>query len=114
MTRQCEYCDKEFVPNRKDKRYCKRTCKQKASLVRNYGATGAKVNFRKACRNKLDFTKCSFCGFVPIHKCQLDIDHIDGDRNNNHIDNFQILCANCHRLKTHINKDTENRYKEKG
>ena len=46
------------------------------------------------------------CGFVPMHPCQLDIDHIDGCHSNNDHDNLQTLCANCHRLKTHMNGDT--------
>jgi hypothetical protein len=49
--------------------------------------------------------KCGKCGFVPEHKCQLDVDHIDGNRENNDIDNLQTLCANCHRLKTYLNKE---------
>ena len=48
---------------------------------------------------------CEYCGFIPTHKCQLDVDHIDGDRSNNHPSNLQTLCANCHRLKTHLNND---------
>jgi 5-methylcytosine-specific restriction endonuclease McrA len=48
---------------------------------------------------------CESCGFVAIHAVQLDVDHIDGNRHNNHINNLQTLCANCHRLKTHVNKD---------
>lgn len=44
--------------------------------------------------------KCSNCGFVAIHSCQLDVDHIDEDHSNNSLDNLQTLCANCHRLKT--------------
>jgi len=40
------------------------------------------------------------CEFVPIHSCQMDIDHIDGNRRNNSIENIQTLCATCHRLKT--------------
>lgn len=51
--------------------------------------------------------RCEFCGFIPIHPCQLDIDHIDGNHHNNNVDNLQTLCANCHRLKTHLNKDYE-------
>lgn len=48
---------------------------------------------------------CEACGFVAIHRSQLDIDHIDGDHNNNSLNNLQTLCANCHRLKTQTNKD---------
>ena len=48
---------------------------------------------------------CEDCGFVAVHPCQLDVDHIDGNRANDDPVNFRTLCANCHRLKTHINGD---------
>lgn len=50
---------------------------------------------------------CEKCSFKAEHSCQLDIDHIDGNRNNNNLENLQTLCANCHRLKTWYNKDWE-------
>lgn len=43
---------------------------------------------------------CECCGFIPEDMCQLDVDHIDGDHQNNCVTNLQTLCANCHRLKT--------------
>jgi hypothetical protein len=49
---------------------------------------------------------CERCGFVPEHRMQLDVDHIDGDRSNNSLENLQTLCANCHRLKTYQNRDS--------
>jgi len=49
--------------------------------------------------------KCDNCGFVAIHKCQLDVDHIDGNHFNDDPSNLQTLCANCHRLKTYVNKE---------
>lgn len=52
---------------------------------------------------------CVKCGFTPDNQCQIDWDHIDGDHSNNSKDNLQLLCANCHRLKTHQNKDWEDR-----
>ena len=48
---------------------------------------------------------CEMCGFVAKHQCQLDVDHKDGNRKNNAEDNLQTLCANCHRLKTHLHND---------
>lgn len=48
---------------------------------------------------------CEECGFIPEHKCQLDVDHVDGDHSNNKKENLQTLCANCHRLKTYLNKE---------
>lgn len=47
---------------------------------------------------------CEMCGFVPTNMCQLDVDHIDGNHINNTPDNLQTLCANCHRLKTYIQR----------
>ena len=48
---------------------------------------------------------CELCGFKAIHRVQLDVDHIDGNHMNNDESNLQTLCANCHRLKTHMNND---------
>lgn len=49
--------------------------------------------------------KCEFCGFIPVHICQLDVDHKDGNHKNDNPENLQTLCANCHRLKTFLNKE---------
>ncbi len=54
---------------------------------------------------KKDFCEC--CGFIAVHSCQLDVDHIDGNHENNEVSNLQTLCANCHRLKTQLNRDWE-------
>ena len=51
---------------------------------------------------------CEMCGFIPIHPCQLDVDHIDGNKANNSKTNLQTLCANCHRLKTMMHGDYNN------
>jgi hypothetical protein len=70
-------------------RYCSSCKKDKLRLSYLY-----KTNMR-----------CSKCNFKAEHKSQLDIDHIDGNHKNNDSSNIQVLCANCHRLKTYINKD---------
>lgn len=75
-------------------------------------------NSNKAVKNKLSCQSCrkkpwqkykkeycEGCGFIPIWMGQLDVDHIDSDKQNNNPENLQTLCANCHRLKTHLNKD---------
>jgi hypothetical protein len=69
--------------------------------------TKSNVNRVKLAKHKKDY--CELCGFVADHRAQLDIDHIDGDHQNNDMTNLQTLCANCHRLKTHQNKDWESK-----
>ena len=61
-------------------------------------------NGRKSSYSLYKKDKCELCGFIPIHRCQLDVDHIDGDSKNNEESNLQTLCANCHRLKTYRQK----------
>ena len=70
--------------------------------------SGCKKNSYR--RHKKDY--CEMCGFRPQIKAQLDVDHIDGNRMNNAIENLQTLCANCHRLKTFIANDAGKRYGE--
>lgn len=53
--------------------------------------------------------KCVMCGFIPEHSCQMDIDHIDGNRDNYARDNLQVICSNCHRLKTYHCRDWESK-----
>jgi 5-methylcytosine-specific restriction endonuclease McrA len=48
---------------------------------------------------------CALCGFQAKHSAQLDIDHRDGNHANNDLENLQVICANCHRLKTIEEKD---------
>jgi len=36
---------------------------------------------------------------------QLEVDHIDGNHNNNDPNNLQTFCSNCHKYKTNRNKD---------
>lgn len=88
----CVRCGTSFVAKRKDKVFCRRKCKE---IQRDW-----RLSYRAA-----KDTKCASCGFVALHKCQLDVDHIDGDHSNDDPSNLQTLCANCHRLKTYMNGD---------
>lgn len=50
-------------------------------------------------RNKKIEYKCSICGVADFWRNKpiaLELDHIDGDRYNNQLDNLRFLCPNCH------------------
>jgi len=86
---ECPNCKRKFKQTRKDEKYCTLKCQE--NMNHKY--------------RKYKEDKCKLCGFIPINPCQLDVDHIDGNHNNNDPDNLQTLCANCHRLKTYISKE---------
>jgi len=46
--------------------------------------------------------KCEMCGWAKKSidgRLPLELDHINGNRMDNRIDNLQILCPNCHSLQ---------------
>lgn len=46
--------------------------------------------------------KCEICGLTEWNgaRIRLDIHHIDGNCVNNHLNNLQFICPNCHRQET--------------
>jgi HNH endonuclease len=62
--------------------------------------------------------KCSKCGWNTINESTghspLEIDHIDGDSNNNSPSNLRVLCPNCHSLTSTygaLNKNSSRTYR---
>lgn len=47
---------------------------------------------------RLRGTKCEICGVREWNgkPLVLHVDHVDGDRTNNELNNLMILCPNCH------------------
>jgi len=55
---------------------------------------------RKGVPRDMKGDTCARCGFVGV-PCQMDLDHINGDRTDHRPENLQTLCSNCHRLKSY-------------
>lgn len=45
-------------------------------------------------------SKCELCGFRAVVQDQMDVYHVDGNRNNTSVYNLKTICANCQRLKS--------------
>lgn len=51
---------------------------------------------------KLKKPECEICGWAKISpdgRIPVELDHINGDRYDNRIENLRILCPNCHSLQ---------------
>lgn len=64
-------------------------------------------------RDKLKSRECEECGWSKMStdgRIPVELDHINGDRHDNRIENLRILCPNCHSLKpTHRGRNKKAR-----
>lgn len=114
LEKYCEYCGEQFERRRfsdrledftvfKNRKYCSRECMQKAYLKigeHNQNWSNAHTTARKINELILHKKVCELCG----SDTNLDIHHIDGNWQNNNLDNLMCLCRSCH-TKYEKNKD---------
>jgi hypothetical protein len=69
-------------------------------------------------RDGLKLPKCELCGWAKMSldgRIPVELDHINGDRYDNRIENLRILCPNCHSLQaTHRGMNQKRRGGEIG
>jgi len=114
QTYNCSFCNKIFVSGKSRTKksktstfFCSNECKYKAAssleskyITGPFGKTDGVTTYRTRALWILD-NKCSCCGYDQYIE-MLDIDHVDGNRANNTIENLQVLCVMCHAIKTRL------------
>jgi hypothetical protein len=111
---KCLSCSKEFdaYPSQ-NRKYCDVKCQndyQYKEFINNWkdnkvdgmrGKTSTSQHIRKYLFEKYN-NCCSECGWSKTNthtgKIPLELEHIDGDFQNNKEENLKLLCPNCHSL----------------
>lgn len=99
----CRYCGalvplKQYEKKRGKFWYAPNSCGARGTcVVRDPSISGLRRYLRE---------RCELCGFKPVVTEQLHIDHRLARQHGgtNHPSNLQTLCANCHALKTYIER----------
>lgn len=89
----------------KNRNFCNRSCKENFFSKENHPLwIGGKFSYRDRAIKKygLNCKRGDLCPLKNINlpRYMFEVDHIDGNRDNNNIENLQILCIYCHREKT--------------
>jgi hypothetical protein len=111
----CDWCGGKFEVklsrlrnSKKGLHFCSRSCKDRAQRLDgiqelhppHYGTTtGSSFAAYRKQALRIHGARCRHCGYSEDVR-MLDVDHIDGNRDNNDIRNWQVLCVWCHALKT--------------
>lgn len=100
MKSTCLNCETEFnySPSQSGGIYCSNKCQGEHTILKRF-TNGSKWNQRM--RNYLLKTKEYYCNVCHIFEYNgkpitLQVDHIDGDRKNNTLENLRFICPNCH------------------
>ena len=84
----------------------------KELLIKNGSFQSYKLK-RRLFKEGLKTPACEVCGWAQKSadgRIPLELDHINGDRNDNRLKNLRILCPNCHSLQpTHRGRNMKRR-----
>ena len=98
----CAECLNSFLKKKSEEKYKEDVAGWKSGLDNGMrGATALKHFIRRYLFEKYQ-GKCARCGWHEINPttglCPLQVEHIDGNHENNVESNLTLLCPNCHSL----------------
>lgn len=105
--KECENCKGDIRKNVSEKtRFCDRDCylEFRRGERRKKIISGDVVNLdgTKKYLIEMNGEKCEMCGWCERNKktnrVPIQLDHINGNAEDNRIENFRLLCPNCHSL----------------
>jgi hypothetical protein len=97
LCRICQSRPRAYAYKKQHKVYWRSQCDRcirKAKKLK----VGGKVRWQQFGYNKKN--KCELCGFKSSISAQMDVYHVDGNKNNCDVYNLKTICANCQRLKS--------------
>jgi hypothetical protein len=101
---KCVVCDSEII-GKGNVKYCSKNCndlhKEELRNLIIVSGNGSSRSIKKYLI-KTHGNKCMDCGWCQINlttgKVPIEIEHIDGNSENNDLSNLKLLCPNCHSL----------------
>lgn len=90
VTKKCEGCGHEFVPDKKSRKFCSVACRLNAHHFRVLSCISYRT-FHKMLRRAFPDWKCPFCDWTRTYA----VHHISG-RSDSSLGNLVMLCPNHH------------------
>jgi|TARA_B110000908_G_C9981246_1_gene325591 hypothetical protein len=116
---KCKNCDIQL--NTYQKEYCNNKCQQEyiyktISIPKILAGEFISIATQKRYLKETKGANCTECGNGEVWNDKpitLQLDHIDGNSDNNELNNLRLVCPNCHtQTETYGSKGVGSRYKK--